>query len=252
MNRNDKQTNIRIPPEMKAQLAASAVRANRTMGAEVVHRLAQTLGDAEIDDAHAAGCNSLVAGTIYREYVTSSEYAAKHAPKVLAQTLEMCFALSALRSAARYLDPQHFPEAVASVDAALAKAGDDAGQEALSESDKDVALAQAVALAEYVVGAAKGSMVERARHFLSAPYAQEISARLAASPDWAPTFLDGRQRCGEWLGAWPPVDGDDWVIEVAHRDMFGKWTRVAPGEPQHVMPPAYVKPLPPPPPIAPK
>lgn len=50
--------------------------------------------------------------------------------------------------------------------------------EALSESDKDVAIAQAVVLAEYVVSAARGSMVERAQRFLSLRYSQEIAARL--------------------------------------------------------------------------
>lgn len=43
-----------------------------------------------------------------------------------------------------------------------------------------VAVAQAVEFAEYVVGAAKGSMVERAKHFLSMPYAQELARRLKA------------------------------------------------------------------------
>lgn len=42
----------------------------------------------------------------------------------------------------------------------------------------EVAVAQAVEFAEYVEGAAKGAMVERARHFLSLPYAQELAVRL--------------------------------------------------------------------------
>lgn len=46
-------------------------------------------------------------------------------------------------------------------------------------AEMEVALAQAVEFAEYVEMAAKGAMAERARHFLSLPYAQEIAARLA-------------------------------------------------------------------------
>lgn len=53
--------------------------------------------------------------------------------------------------------------------------------EALSESDKDVALAQAVEFAEYVERQAKGAMVDAAKRFLSLPYAQELAKRLAAS-----------------------------------------------------------------------
>lgn len=52
--------------------------------------------------------------------------------------------------------------------------------EALSESEKDVALGQAVQFAEYVERQAKGSMVEAAGRFLSLPYAQAIAARLAS------------------------------------------------------------------------
>lgn len=62
-----------------------------------------------------------------------------------------------------------------------AAVGQVAGPETLSESDKDVALAQAVEFAEYVSGAAKGAMVERAKHFLSLPYAQELAKRIAAA-----------------------------------------------------------------------
>ncbi|HEL4660780.1 TPA: hypothetical protein UN036_000056 [Stenotrophomonas maltophilia] len=53
--------------------------------------------------------------------------------------------------------------------------------EQLSESEKDVALAQAVEFAEYVERQAKGAMVAAAKRFLSLPYAQELSKRLAAS-----------------------------------------------------------------------
>lgn len=51
--------------------------------------------------------------------------------------------------------------------------------EALTESDKDVALGQAVEFAAYVERQAKGTMRDAAKRFLSLPYAQEIAARLA-------------------------------------------------------------------------
>lgn len=50
--------------------------------------------------------------------------------------------------------------------------------EPLSESEKDIALAQAVELAEYVERQAKGAMVDAAKRFLSLPYAQELAKRL--------------------------------------------------------------------------
>jgi hypothetical protein len=65
------------------------------------------------------------------------------------------------------------------LEAAIAQSG---WEEELTESDKDVAIAQAVEFAQYVSDAAKGSMVERARHFLSVPYAQQIAARLKPIP----------------------------------------------------------------------
>lgn len=51
--------------------------------------------------------------------------------------------------------------------------------EALTESEKDVALGQAVEFAEYVERQAKGTMREAAKRFLSLPYSQEIAKRLA-------------------------------------------------------------------------
>lgn len=53
--------------------------------------------------------------------------------------------------------------------------------ECLSESDKEVALAQACALATYVSEHAKGKMEAAARAFLSLPFAQLISKQLEAS-----------------------------------------------------------------------
>lgn len=48
----------------------------------------------------------------------------------------------------------------------------------LKSTDREVCLAQAVEFAQYVVVAAKGKMEDRAKHFLSMPYAQEVAKRL--------------------------------------------------------------------------
>lgn len=53
--------------------------------------------------------------------------------------------------------------------------------EALNKTDKDIAVAQAVEFAQYVVDHAKGRMVEAAERFLSLAHSQEIAARLKAS-----------------------------------------------------------------------
>ena len=47
----------------------------------------------------------------------------------------------------------------------------------------EIAVAQAVEFAEYVEGAAKGAMVERARYFLSLPYAKRLAERLHMRPN---------------------------------------------------------------------
>jgi len=52
--------------------------------------------------------------------------------------------------------------------------------EELDETDKDIAVAQAVEFAQYVVDHAKGRMVEAAERFLSLAYSQEIATRLKA------------------------------------------------------------------------
>lgn len=49
-------------------------------------------------------------------------------------------------------------------------------------TELEVAVAQAVEFATYVEQAAKGTMVERARHFMSQEFAQELAARL--QEDW--------------------------------------------------------------------
>lgn len=64
---------------------------------------------------------------------------------------------------------------------ALGRACADAQREAASlreRGDVEIAVAQAVEFAEYVSDHAKGKMVERAKHFLSLPYSQEIAAKL--------------------------------------------------------------------------
>jgi hypothetical protein len=66
--------------------------------------------------------------------------------------------------------------------ALLHRAADALECEQLSESDKDVALAQAVEFAEYVERQAKGEMVKAAHKFLSLPYSQQIKARLTPLP----------------------------------------------------------------------
>lgn len=72
---------------------------------------------------------------------------------------------------------------------ALSQARDSYARSAPSEIDKntllarlretEIAVAQAVEFAQYVEKAAKGAMVERARHFLSMKYSQELAKRLA-------------------------------------------------------------------------
>lgn len=47
-------------------------------------------------------------------------------------------------------------------------------------AELEIACAQAVEFAEYVEGAAKGVMVDRAKHYLSLPYSQELQQRLRA------------------------------------------------------------------------
>lgn len=68
--------------------------------------------------------------------------------------------------------------------AAIAKALTPPEGEQLSESDKDVALAQAVEFADYVERQAKGAMVDAAKRFLSLPYAQELVKRLIPPEDY--------------------------------------------------------------------
>ena len=65
--------------------------------------------------------------------------------------------------------------------AALRLAVPEEAVEQLTESEKDVALGQAVEFAEYVERQAKGTMRDAAKRFLSLPYSQEIAARLAAA-----------------------------------------------------------------------
>jgi len=50
--------------------------------------------------------------------------------------------------------------------------------EGLSETEKNIAVAQAVEFAEYVERQAKGTMRDAAKRFLSLPYSQEVAERL--------------------------------------------------------------------------
>lgn len=54
----------------------------------------------------------------------------------------------------------------------------DTQRAALEASEIDVAVAQAIEFAQYVVDAAKGKMSERAAHFLSLHYSKQLAVRL--------------------------------------------------------------------------
>ena len=53
------------------------------------------------------------------------------------------------------------------------------GNDPERQADLEPAIAQAVEFAEYVSEHAKGRMVERAQHFLSLKYAQELAGRIS-------------------------------------------------------------------------
>lgn len=61
--------------------------------------------------------------------------------------------------------------------------------ETLSESDKEVAMAQAVELAQYVEKNAKGGLREAAARFLSLSYAQDVAQRLRGAPTGTDEYL---------------------------------------------------------------
>lgn len=79
--------------------------------------------------------------------------------------------------------------------------------ETLSETDKDIALGQAVALAEYVVEAAKGKLAQAAEDFLSVEYARKVQRQLRL----ADGFLEYANRLG-----YDPSDGEG-VLEFITR-----------------------------------
>lgn len=82
-------------------------------------------------------------------------------------------------------DEAHIPtrHAHAAIKAALRLSAGANAVEQLNESEKNVALGQAVKFAEYVERQAKGGMRDAAKNFLSLPYAQKIAARLARAPE---------------------------------------------------------------------
>lgn len=85
--------------------------------------------------------------------------------------------------------------------------------EQLSESEKDVALAQAVEFAEYVERQAKGAMVDAAKRFLSLPYAQELAKRLTPPEGYVlvPVELtDKMMDAAE--GCWHEWPATTWII----------------------------------------
>jgi hypothetical protein len=65
--------------------------------------------------------------------------------------------------------------------------GDRHGLERLQArfAEQEIAVAQAVTLAQYVEDRAKGAMVDAARVFLSTPFAHEIAERLKAGAEVA-------------------------------------------------------------------
>lgn len=67
-------------------------------------------------------------------------------------------------------------------------------EERLDDSEKDVAIAQAVEFAEYVERQAKGSMQNSATHFLSLPYSQDVANRLRS---WS--VIDSAPKDGSWI-----------------------------------------------------
>lgn len=79
---------------------------------------------------------------------------------------------------------------------------------------------------------------------------EHIWRRLYVSPErntgWRPTYYLGKNQAGDWLGAWK-LDGEPWVIDKCHIDIFGVWTRTAPGAAMTIVPPLFVRPLPAPP-----
>ena len=96
--------------------------------------------------------------------------------------------------------------------------------EQLSESDKDVALAQAVEFADYVERQAKGAMVDAAKRFLSLPYAQELAKRLTPPEGYVlvPVKLTEKM-----LDALYSAEGD-----MSDDDMDDLWKQVLAARPE--------------------
>lgn len=99
------------------------------------------------------------------------------------------------------------------------------------ESDLEVAVAQAVEFAQYVEGAAKGAMVERAKHFLSLPYSQELASRLReregdakatleADIDTCVRLRDAEANSRRYLWLKERLDSIDWFYGDPPRSML--------------------------------
>ncbi len=98
--------------------------------------------------------------------------------------------------------------------------------ERLSESDKDIALAQAVALAEYVTRQAKGTMAAEAQRFLSLPYSQEVAARLAAAPAAPAVVVDEAMDLLRRYSAHLRSQAESEIDDECHAELLAEVARV--------------------------
>ncbi len=75
---------------------------------------------------------------------------------------------------------------------------------------------------------------------------QEKIQELEATPrlNWTPTFKDGNQCPGNYIGAYWNEMMSDWIITTVHLDFNGKWTRFGVTESYDVLPPQYVSEVP--------
>lgn len=100
--------------------------------------------------------------------------------------------------------------------------------EQLSESDKDVALAQAVEFADYVERQAKGAMVDAAKRFLSLPYAQELAKRLTPPEGYVLVPVEPTEEMlnSGLFGLEPMLHGSD--VRAIYDDMLAARPEVKP------------------------
>lgn len=100
--------------------------------------------------------------------------------------------------------------------------------EPLSESEKDIALAQAVELAEYVERQAKGAIVDAAKRFLSLPYAQELAKRLTPPEGYVLVPVEPTEEMlnSGLFGLEPMLHGSD--VRAIYDDMLAARPEVKP------------------------